>query len=186
MMRRIDAGDHLRLARRVVSSFLSECPALRHLQDDLLAGASLGLCEAAARYDGRPGAWGLYAHRYAFGYMMIVLRRHGLRHGRNHEQEPMQHGPDAPEHISDDAATGPEEACEAHESARQHVELVEWLVAWLSPDEWEVIRRRHGLGMDEMTMAKTARALGITKAAARQLEESALTKMQKALSWRNG
>jgi DNA-directed RNA polymerase sigma subunit (sigma70/sigma32) len=122
--------------------------------------------------------------------MMIVLRRHGLRHGRHAQPAPHQIGFDSPESLDESAVEGqipdPETVCDAIEAARQDTSTVEWLVSWLSPEEWAVIRLRHGLGADEMTLARTARAIGITKHEAMSLEESALTKMRSASAWRNG
>jgi DNA-directed RNA polymerase specialized sigma subunit len=186
---RIDAGEHLRLARRIVVEFLRGCPSLRYLEDDLLAGAQLGLCEAAARYNERLGTWGVYAYRYAFGYMMIVLRRHGLRHGRRSEPAPYQIGFDSPESIDDSAIEGqipnPEAVCEALDEAKQDAATAEWLVSWLSPEEWSVISLRYGLGADEMAPAKVAIAVGITKHDAMRIEKSAIAKMRIASAWRN-
>lgn len=187
---RIDAGDHVRLARRVVAEFLRRFPEHRYLSEDLLAAAQLGLAEAAARHDGRDETWGTYAYRYARGYMLITFRalayptrparvdgelvrprRVGLSDPARGSEE---HGPSY-EDIIPCEAMGAEEAAMAGDVA---VEVEEFL-AVLSPREADVIKRRFGIGSSARTLAQVGRELGVTKQWIQQLENRALARLRR-------
>lgn len=189
---RIDAGEHLRLARRVVVEFLNRWPEHRYLFDDLLAAAQLGLAEAADRHDGRGDTWGTYAYRYARGYMLIALRSlaYPTRPARINGEfvsprrvglcDPLRSGEDTGPTVEDTIASEAQDA-EAAAMSGEVAREVEALLASLGPYELEVIRRRFGLcGTRARTLAQVGRELGVSKQYIDQVEGRALDRLRRA------
>lgn len=191
---RIDAGEHLRLARRVVVEFLRRFPEHQHIFDDLLAAAQLGLAEAAARHDGRDDTWGTYAYRYARGYMLIAFRSlaYPTRPARVDGEfvRPRRVGLEDPivgdgGLVYEDVIPSDAPDAEALAVASSLREEIEELLETLKPQELEVIRRRFGLGgAGARTLAQVGRELGVSKQYIDQVEERALERMRRAAKQR--
>jgi DNA-directed RNA polymerase specialized sigma24 family protein len=169
----IKATNHLGLARWVVAEFVAENPEHCHLRDDLVAGASLGICVAAERHDGRIGTWGVFAHRYAYGYMMIALRSLAY--------------PTRPAYIDGEVCVPTRvdvdvDDCAEVEPNRPEYDAareLESLLAELTPRQREVMERRHGLrGRRAETVARIACAIGMSPAAVVRTERIAMRRLR--------
>ncbi len=179
-LQRIDAGEHLRLARKVVSDYLACAQEHRHLHDDLVSGAYLGLVLAAARHDGRCGTWGEYAYRYARGYMLIALRQTAY--------------PTRPAHTADGFVTpigvcvedleetlaSPVARADMAALVAEDKREIDRLLSELCADDRRVIELLFGLGVSAETKsrAQIGREMGISEDAVLSIELRALEVMR--------
>lgn len=167
----------------LATHFAEDYAASRMEFEDLVQEARLGLIDAAERFDPKRGTkFSTYARWHILKRIMDAI------HNRN---EIVRVPRRRPSHIcaslnDDDAAEiqddSPTVESMLDESAM--VDRVRLCIGQLPPREAIVIRLRHGVNTEKMTLVKVAAVLGVSRERVRQIQASAEEKLRALLSGR--
>lgn len=163
--------------------FAARYTADRMEQEDLVQEARMGLMDAVERFDPDRGvSLSTYARFYVRKYIMEAIQKKNdpIRTPRRQPGLPCQsldaesrHGTTIGEEIADDRPSV-EDAFE-HE---QRQRAVRDCIKRLSHRDAMIIRCRHGVNVDKMTLAQVGRILDVTPERVRQLQRAAEQKLR--------
>lgn len=164
----------------LATHFANNFQASRMEYEDIVQEAHMGLMDAAERYDARRGAFSTYARWH------IVKRVMDAIHNRN---EIVRTPRRRPSHICgtlDEArvAEMPDKAPHASEIMDEQamIDAVRQCIKELPSREAIVIRLRHGVNTERMTLARVGNILGVSPERVRQIQNSGEEKLRALLA----